>query len=202
MRARMAIAASGTRVGLREVILRNKPAEMLTTSPKGTVPVVVLPDGHVIEESLQIMFWALQKNDPEGLLDTDRTELSVLIGENDSAFKHHLDRYKYPDRYPDDPLNREDHRAAGLAYLKDMDKRLKARGGQLCGPRITLADLAVFPFVRQFANTDRDWFDTQDIPFLRTWLDDHLNSGLFQSIMQKHAQWKTGDPEIAFPSAV
>ena len=201
MRARMAIAASGVQVGLREVVLRDKPAEMLAASPKGTVPVLVLPDGEVIDESLEIMFWSLLQHDPAGLLDADNAQINALVSENDGPFKQHLDRYKYPDRYPNDLLTREDHRNAGLAHFKGLDMWLEAKGGQLCGPRTTLADLATFPFVRQFANTDRDWFDAQDLPYLHRWLAGHLSSDLFRSVMHKHAQWKTGDPEIDFPVA-
>ena len=127
MRARLAIAASGQTCALREVVLRNKPPEMIAVSPKGTVPVIVLPDTEVIEESLEIMRWALDRHDPEGWLvpsDLDRDDIDALIAENDGPFKDALDRYKYPTRYENtDPL---DHRTQGEAFLKKLNARLLA----------------------------------------------------------------------------
>jgi glutathione S-transferase len=180
MRARMALAVSGAAHEIREVKLRDKPAAMLAASPKGTVPVLVLPDGQVIDESLDIMRWALARNDPEHWLDGDDT---ALIAANDGPFKHHLDRYKYPDRHASDPL---EHRAQGLALLADLDARLR-RHAYLCGETRTLTDAAILPFVRQFAAVDRAWFDAQ-LPALQRWLAEGLASPLFAEIMVQRAQ--------------
>ncbi|MGH6615718.1 glutathione S-transferase [Sphingomonas sp.] len=176
MRARMALLVSGVAFALHEVSLRDKPAAMLAASPKGTVPVLVLPDGRVIDESLDIMRHALAHNDPEHWLAGDD---AALIAANDGPFKHHLDRYKYPDRHHSDPI---EHRAAGLALLADLDTRL-AGAANLCGEHRTLTDIALMPFVRQFAAVDRDWFDAQPVPGVRRWLDAHIASSLFVSAM-------------------
>lgn len=198
MRARMAIAASGVTCQLREVVLRDKPAEMLEASPKGTVPVIVEPDGTVIDESLDVMFWSLGQNDPGHWLSPDSgslEEMNTLIEACDGPFKHALDRYKYPGRYEN--IDRLEQRANGLNYLETLDQRL-SRAPYLFGTRISLADIAIFPFVRQFANTDRAWFDAQPLPRLQTWLADHLSSPLFAAIMPKYKQWQTGDEEPLF----
>ncbi|GAB5487618.1 MAG: glutathione S-transferase [Parasphingorhabdus sp.] len=190
----MALMVSGQAVKLREVVLRDKPSEMIEVSPKATVPVLVLCDGTVIDESLAIMDWALKQYDPENWLDNHETS-KTLIAEADGEFKTHLDRYKYPNRFDDeDPLQ---HRAAGLAILQSWDQHI-AEQGQLTGVAPRWADIAIFPFVRQFANNDRDWFDTQPIPSMQKWLAEHLESALFQSVMPKFPQWKTGDEEAIF----
>ena len=194
MRARMALLVSATPVRLREVVLRNKPEEMIAASSKATVPVLVLPDGQVIDESLAIMHWALERNDPENWLQGSAAE-TALIAEADGPFKHALDRYKYPTRYENvDPL---DHRAAGQAFLEKLDGLIQP-SGQLMGAKPTLADHAIFPFVRQFANNDRDWFDQLPLPALRKWLGDHLASPLFATTMVKYPQWVSGDVEPVF----
>lgn len=192
IRARLALAVSGTRCELREVTLRAKPAAMLSASPKGTVPVLVLPGGEVIDQSLDIMRWALGRRDPEQWLARDD---AGLIAENDGAFKHALDRYKYPERYTLDPLA---HRALGLAFLHALDARLAAHG-QLCGSARGVADAAIMPFVRQFAAVDRDWFDAQPLPHLRTWLDGHLASALFEAIMLRVPPCTPQDSPIFLP---
>jgi len=186
MRARLALAVSGTRYELREVRLADKPAAMLSASPKGTVPVLRTADGAVIDESLEIMRWALEARDPEGWLTRDDP---ALIAINDGLFKYHLDRYKYPDRYGSDP---EGHRENGLHLLHDLDERL-AGAGQLCGSVRGLADAAIMPFVRQFAGVDRDWFEGQPLPCLKTWLANHLASDLFDSIMHRATPWAPDD---------
>ena len=180
MRARLALAVSGTGVELREVKLAAKPAEMLAVSSKGTVPVLVLPDGEVLDESLQIMRWALAINDPEGWLERDDIG---LIAANDGPFKEHLDQYKYPQRYAVDPLP---YRALGLAFLREIDALISA-GDRLGGGARGLNDAAIVPFVRQFAAVDPGWFDAQALPHLRAWLDDYLGSDLFRSIMLREA---------------
>ena len=202
MRARMAIAAAGVECRLREVVLRDKPTEMLEASPKGTVPVIVELDGTVIEESLDVMAWALGQNDAEGWLAPElgtRAEMDALVAECDGPFKRALDRYKYPNRYEDEGIIREDQRALGLAFLERLNTQLEDRP-QLFGAKVSYADIAIFPFIRQFANTDRTWFDALDLPNLQAWLESHLESTRFKEIMPKFAQWKTGDVEPVFPN--
>jgi glutathione S-transferase len=186
MRARLALAVSGTRHELREISLRAKPTAMLTASAKGTVPVLVLPEGEVIGQSLDIMRWALTNRDPEGWLERDD---SSLISANDGSFKHDLDRYKYPDRHEADALM---HRERGLAFLGDLDARLSV-STFLSGPARGMTDAAIVPFVRQFAGVDRDWFAAQRLPHLRRWLQGILGSGLFQSIMVRAPLWNSAD---------
>ncbi|WP_375206038.1 glutathione S-transferase [Hyphococcus sp.] len=187
MRARMAIAASGTPVRLREILLRDKPEEMLAASPKGTVPVVV--DGkRIIDESLDVMNWALAQNDPEDWL--SRKD-DGLIAENDGPFKHHLDRYKYSTRYED--ADAEEHRAAGFEFLQKLEARL-AHSDYLHGAERGFSDIAIFPFVRQFRIADKDWFDAAPIPNVQRWLKTLMESVLFKSVMEKYPLWKeTGE---------
>jgi glutathione S-transferase len=183
MRARLALLVSGTACEIREVRLRDKPVEMIAASPKATVPVLVLAGGQVIDESIDIMRWALRRNDPEHWLEGDDT---ALIEGNDGPFKYHLDRYKYPDRHGTDPA---EHRALGLAMLEDLEARLASRP-YLCGERRTLADAAILPFVRQFAATDRAWFDARPLPATRRWLEDQLASALFAEVMIPRPVWQ------------
>lgn len=194
MRARLALLASGTVCEIREVKLSAKPLEMIAASPKATVPVLVLPGGAVIEESLDIMHWALHENDPEHWL---AHEDAALIAANDGPFKHHLDRYKYPDRHASDPL---EHRAAGLALLAALDERLSF-SLNLCGDTMSITDATIMPFVRQFAQTDRKWFDTQPLQKLQLWLGRHLVSPLFDQAMVRLMPWRATDLPILFPAA-
>lgn len=182
MRARLALASSDTRYELREVKLSAKPPAMLVASPKGTVPVLVLTGGEVIAESIDIMRWALARHDPHGWLERDD---EALIARNDGPFKHDLDRYKYPERHGADAML---HRGSALGFLCELDSRLTV-GGQLCGSRMGIADAAIMPFVRQFASVDREWFDSQPLPRLQTWLAGHLSSALFDAIMVRHEPW-------------
>jgi glutathione S-transferase len=191
MRARLALLISGTICEIREVKLSAKPARMLEVSPKGMVPVLVLPTGHVIEQSLDIMRWALGRNDPDGWLAADDVD---LIAANDGPFKHHLDRYKYPERHPSDGVN---HRAAGLTHLLELETRLAA-SVNLCGESRGLADMAIMPFVRQFAQTDRAWFNDQPVPHLQAWLDRHVTSPLFEAAMVRLKPWQPGDAPLFF----
>ncbi len=179
MRARMALLVAGKPFRIHEIVLRDKPAAMVTASPKATVPVLVLPDGRVIDESLDIMTWALAQADPEGWLDHRDT---ALVAANDGAFKHHLDRYKYADRQGGES---EVHRDAGLALLAVLEDRL-ARSGWLCGERRGLADIAIMPFVRQFAAVDRGWFAAQSLPRLQVWLAALEDSALFAAAMRRY----------------
>ncbi len=198
MRARLALASSGLSVSLREVVLRDKPPEMIAASPKATVPVLVLPEGDVLEESLDVMNWALGRSDPENWLGGDRGEIDELVTQNDGPFKHHLDRYKYENRY--DGAVAEEHRTEAALILRELDKRL-SNSDWLCGANATFADYAILPFVRQFANTDRAWFDVQDWNHLLAWLERFLASERFKSVMEKYPQWSAGDPEPVFPAA-
>lgn len=182
IRARLALLVSETAFELREVKLSAKPPEMVTASPKGTVPVLILADGQVIDESLDIMRWALSRHDPERWLEGDDP---ALIAINDGAFKHHLDRYKYPHRYGSDPL---EHRAAALTILTVLEERLRHRFW-LCGASRSLVDAALMPFVRQFAATDQGWFDDQDLPSVQRWLGEQLQSRLFGRAMIRVEPW-------------
>lgn len=185
MRARLALAVSGVRYELREVKLSDKPAALLTASPKGTVPVLHLPDATVIDESLDIMRWALSICDPEGWLARDDP---ALIAANDGGFKHDLDRYKYPQRHGSDSRV---HRERGAAFLSELDRRL-ADHAQLCGPTRGLADAAIVPFVRQFAGVEPDWFAAQPLRRLQVWLASHRASPLFDAVMVRAPHWVSG----------
>jgi len=186
MRARMALLVSEQVCELREVALRAKPMEMIAASAKATVPVLVLQDGSVIDESLDIMHWALGRNDPEGWLDGNDP---ALVAENDGPFKQHLDRYKYPDRHGSDPV---EHRAMAMAFMTLLEARL-AKHANLCRETRSLADIAIMPFVRQFAATDQHWFDAQSLPRLEAWLARHRESTLFLQAMLRVPPWRAGD---------
>ena len=179
MRARMALGYSGVPLSIVEVSLKAKPAEMLAASPKGTVPVLVCADGRVIEQSLDIMQWALGQHDPDNWLQADYME---LIEANDSIFKVLLDRYKYAIRYPEYPM--EHYRAQGVEFLQGLEQQLE-RHPYLSGPALSLADVALAPFVRQFAHVDREWFAQAPLPHLNAWLERFLASDLFASVMAK-----------------
>lgn len=198
MRARMAITASGQQVQLRDILLRDKPDAMLQASPKGTVPVLVLPGGQVIDESLDVMQWALGRHDPDAWLVPLAADpgAEALIDECDGPFKHSLDRYKYPTRY--EGVDAQEHRTRCLAFLRRLNSRLAGQA-YLCGARLTVVDAAIIPFVRQCANTDRAWFDRQGLDHLRGWLDRFLQSELFLGIMRKGPIWHEGDQGPAFP---
>lgn len=193
MRARMSIAVSGVQVELREVVLRDKPPEMFELSPKGTVPVLVLGDGRVLEESLDIMRWALNRNDAETWLEHIDQD---LIADNDGPFKHALDRYKYPHRYGlADGLA---HRYSAGTHLETLENALVS-SPYLAGSKRGFTDIANFPFVRQFAATDQEWFAAQPWPALQVWLETLATSALFAQIMTRYPQWKHGDLLTVFP---
>ena len=199
MRARMALLSSGVVCELREVALRSKPAEMLAISPKGTVPVLQLHDGQVLEQSLDIMLWALQRHDPELWLaatEAQHAEHLALIAECDGAFKAHLDRYKYPNRYdlPDGLA----HRAQGSAYREALNTKL-TRTPLRSGPSWGLPDAAIAPFVRQWAHTDPDWFAGQAWPALQQWLRSFEDSPRFARVMAKLAPWQAGNAAVMWP---
>ena len=200
MRARMAISYSGVTVALREVILRDMPAALLASSPKGTVPVLVLPDGQVLEESRDIIDWALAVHDPDQWQpdsgDAVHREISCLVDENDASFKQNLDYYKYAERYPEHPVDY--YRAQGELFLVQLEQRL-GQHAWLGGERLSVADISIFPFVRQFAHVDKTWFDRAAYPRLQAWLDYFLQSTLFSGVMEKYPQWQDGDAVTLFP---
>jgi glutathione S-transferase len=181
----MAIAVSGAEVEMHEVDLREKPPALLVCSPKGTVPVLQLPDGVVIDESLDIMRWALAINDPQAWMGESGelpAEALHLIEQNDGSFKQDLDRYKYADRFPE--LSAVHHREQAETFLAALNTRLAGRA-YLTHDRISLVDVALFPFVRQFAHVDRDWFYASQYRHLIKWVDEFLQSSLFISVMRK-----------------
>jgi glutathione S-transferase len=195
IRARLALKYAGIRVALREVVLRDKPQEMLEVSPKGTVPVLVLPEtGEVIDESLDIMFWAVAQNDPDSWLDTDLELAGRLIDANDDQFKPWLDRYKYPDRYDD--AQSDDARAHCEVFLQALTQCLRG-GNFVCGTRASIADMAIYSFVRQFAFVDMEWFGAS-YPELNRWLQAFLDGPLFASVMEKYPQWHAENSEPVF----
>lgn len=196
MRARLALHSSASTVELREVALRDKPPSMLTASPKGSVPVLVLPDGSVIDESWDIMLWALHQRDPENWLGSNDCHVDAatpLIIENDTSFKDSLDRYKYADRYPQHPQLH--YRAQAEVFLQKLENRLRTTAC-LLGKDMSIADAAIFPFIRQFAEVDMDWFAHSPYPSLRGWLQDILGSDRFAAIMGKYSVWHIGDPAV------
>jgi len=185
IRARLAIATAGVTVNENEVSLRDKPAKMLAISPKGTVPVLQLGDGRVIEESIDIMRWALAQRDPDGWMGIDADEAATLIRINDAEFKRALDRYKYPNRYPE--RSATDYRGDGERFLVELELRLSSQL-YLTGNQIRWVDAAIVPFIRQFAAVDPAWFSAAPYPHLRRWLDGWLVSPLFLKVMAKPSQ--------------
>lgn len=193
MRARLALLSSGVKVELREIRLKDKPQAFLQTSASATVPALRLPD-RVLDESLDIMIWALEQNDPQQLLDMPQQGWN-LIAQNDGSFKTALDHTKYASRYPD--VDHETERNKAASYLVNLDERLVGQSW-LFGGRPTLADLALLPFVRQFAHIDREWFDAQEWPNLIAWLDRFLASEAFLQIMKKYSTWAEEDAPLWF----
>lgn len=191
MRARMTLLVSRLSFEIREVVLRDKPALLITASRKATVPVLVLADGRVIDESLDIIRWALRHADPEDWLGGDD---EAMIDHFDTRFKHHLDRTKYAERYDADPLI---HRAAALEMLQILEARLAGQTN-LCRAARALTDIAIMPFVRQFAAIDRPWFGAQPIPRVRQWLARHLASPLFERSMLRLPPWNLNDPPVVW----
>jgi glutathione S-transferase len=184
MRARMALHVAEVAHDLCEVSLRNKPQALLDASPKATVPVLVLADGRVLEQSLDIMRWALSQHDPEHWLRFDHVEARALLAYNDGPFKVSLDRYKYPHRYANGDQEAAKHRALGLQFLETLETHL-AKQAHLFGETPSLADVALFPFVRQFAAHDPAWFETTDLPHVKRWLQWHVGHKRFAAIMAR-----------------
>lgn len=198
IRTRMALHYAAVPVTLREVRLKDKPQAMLAVSAKATVPVLVLPDGSVLDESCDVMRWALARNDPDNWWDDGLAgQIEQLVQQNDLAFKPLLDRYKYADRYPAFPAGH--YRAEGERFLRQLEARLQ-QSRFLLGDSLGFADVALLPFIRQFALVDRDWFDATPYPQLRAWLEALLASGLFLGVMGKYPPWQEGGPTTVFPS--
>ena len=197
IRARMAIAYAGVAVELREVVLSNKPEEMLALSDKGTVPVLQLTD-QVLDESLDIIHWALAQSDPDHWIAPHLTAgMQQLIERNDGEFKFYLDRYKYWNRFPEQTQSQYRRRAED--FIAQLEKLLCA-SKFLLRDEICLADITIFPFVRQFAFVDRPWFDASPYPRVRQWLEDFLKSPRFLQSMGKQPRWQPGDPSRLFPA--
>jgi len=196
MRARMAIHISGQRCELREVLLRDKPPSMLEYSAKGTVPVLILQDGKVIDESLDVIDWALNLNDPDDWQRSkDKEKTKELIKINDGEFKYHLDRYKYSKRYDnEDP---EFHRKKCLKFIESINNELN-NSEYIFDDNISYADIVLLPFIRQFRIADIEWFDSLPYDNLKKWLSSFLGSSLLNSIMKKYDLWKEGDKSIVF----
>ena len=198
MRARLGLIFAELPVELREITLKNKPEQMLAISPKGTVPVLQLADGTVIEESAEIMMWALEQNDPQGLLDEKvLSEANALIAQNDNEFKQWLDRYKYADRHPE--MTQIEYRQKGEIFLQDLEALL-TKNTYLLGNSVTVADIGIMPFVRQFAHVDRDVFYSLPYPKLQLWLQHWLEHPLFVQAMTKFQPWQEGDEVVVFPA--
>lgn len=182
IRARLAIAISGVSVAISEVDLKAKPERLLILSPKATVPVLALPDGSVIDESLDIMLWALKQHDPDGMLDSFCDDARALIARNDGQFKQALDRYKYPEHYPEFSI--QHYRMQAEIFLRELNTRLNANT-YLFNDKAGVADLALLPFIRQFARVDKAWFEASPYASLRKWLGTWEASDVFLQVMQK-----------------
>jgi len=198
IRARFSLYYAGIKCELREVDLKNKPAEMLKISSKGTVPVLQLPEGQVLEQSLEIMYWAISQNDPQNW-HLNKASLPETIDKfikiNDTNFKDALDKYKYTTRYPgeDRAINQE----KCLEFLHILQYRLEEHA-YLFANKISIADIAVFPFIRQCRLTDEKWFDAQPLPAVHHWLANFLTSRTFTNIMAKYEPWSPDDEPIIF----
>ena len=197
MRARLGLLFAELSVELREITFKNKPTSMLAISPKGTVPVLQLINGTVIEESREIMIWALKQNDPQALLNSDTFEqANALIDKNDNEFKYWLDRYKYADRHTE--MTETEYRQKGEVFLKNLEQLLIKNTFLLAGSA-TIADIAIMPFVRQFAHVDREVFQSLPYSNLQRWLKYWLNHPLFVITMTKYQPWEQDDETVVFP---
>ena len=201
MRARLALKYAGIKVELREVDLNSPPDALIAISEKATVPVLHLSDGKIIDESWEIVQWAIKQNDPEAWLGANEENLiatDMLLEINDYSFKQDLDHYKYADRFPEHSM--EHYREQGEAFLQELEQRL-VENKHLISNKLSIADIALFPFIRQFAMVDKPWFDQAPYPKLQQWLQGFLESEreefyIFSSIMQKVDTWKQGDPVV------
>ena len=196
MRARLALQRADIKSELREVVLRDRPEHMMEISPKGTVPVMLLQDGTLLEESLDIMDYAAGKIDSVCWKKENIQNFDEMISKLDGEFKHNLDRYKYPNRYDD--VDSIQHRDANIPFLQ-MINDLLASNEFLSGEEMGILDCAIFPFIRQFANHDRDWFDNLPLQRLLKWLDDCLSSEEFKIVMKKYKQWTPDQDVVIWP---
>ncbi|MEH6444396.1 MAG: glutathione S-transferase [Oceanospirillaceae bacterium] len=196
MRARLAIHYTGTQVELREVVLKNKPQQLLDISAKATVPVLDIGSAGVIDESLDIMLWALAQQDTENWLAQQDTQMS-WIDQCDLKFKACLDKYKYADRHPEHSMLY--YREQCCEFLQQLEQQL-GENTFMFAPQMRLADAAIFPFIRQFAHVDRDWFFQSEFVNVQAWVTVLINSPLFQGIMRKYDPWDSTQRAIVFPS--
>lgn len=187
MRARMALKYAGIEVEHREIELRNKPQSMLLASPKGTVPVLCM-DGLVLDQSLDIMHWAISQSDPDQWRSADDAIAQAWIEKNDGPFKVLLDQYKYPNRFPELDTEAVLNEILQIMLLP-MEKSLQ-NSQYLLGEKMTWVDIAIFPFIRQFSMVDLKKFDDLPIPAVKKWLAQLLESELFHSVMHKHPVWR------------
>lgn len=197
MRARIAIKLCSLECEIREINLKLKNKEFLELSPKGTVPVLVLPDNKIIEESMDIIHWAISNNDPYNLklknLEIYNKDMD-LISIFDNEFKYHLDRYKYNSRYKG--INKEEHKYKARDLLVNLNNSLKEKQW-LNGENISISDISILPFIRQYRIADIKWFDEKlELPNINRWLDKFLNSKIFNNVMKKYKIWETTDPKI------
>ena len=192
IRARMALAYSDITIEIKEIFLQNRPQELFDISPKGTVPVLCLNNSKIIDESLDIMQWSLTQNDPDSWIIPNLDIQLKLIKENDSEFKYWLDRYKYYDRYPEHDKNY--YREKCGEYISKLNIMLKD-SAYLYSNKISIADVAIFPFIRQCANVDTDWF-TGTFPQTNNWLTLLIKSNLFLSIMHKYPEYQSGQKPL------
>lgn len=196
MRARLAIAVSEQNVLLKEIVLKHKPEELLAISPNKTIPVLACDD-QVIDESLEIMVWALSKNDPEQWLQAPLMEMLSLIDLNDFEFKGWLDKYKYADRHPE--YEQTYYREEAEEFLMQLETRLQ-QNRYLFSAHISLADMAIFPFIRQFSMVEPAWFEQSNYPMVKQWLSELINSDLFISCMKKYPTWLESGEAFLFPN--
>ena len=192
MRAHMALKYAGIKVELREVELNNMPPQALNVSPQGTVPVLVLADGSINDESWDIVKWALRQNDPDNWLGENESHLldaEILVETNDFSFKEDLDHYKYADRFPEH--SQQHYREACEEFIEELEDML-GENKYLLTDQLTLADIGVFPFIRQFSLVDKEWFDQSPYRNVQRWLQALIDSELFQQVFQKHVPWQEG----------
>jgi glutathione S-transferase len=183
IRSRLALYQAKIDYESIEISLKDKPIDFLALSPKGTVPVLVDNNGKVIEESLEIMIWALNKSDPDNWIINDNNLSQELINENDFSFKKNLDRYKYADRFPE--YSKEYYRAQCELFINILNEKLKLKN-YLMTEKISLADIAIFPFIRQFSLVDEDWFLNSKYRELKKWLQRFIESQMFKDVMKKN----------------
>ena len=196
MRAHMALKYAGLKIILRDVKLNDLPAEVLAVSPHATVPSLAISENEYMDESWDIVKWAVQQNDPENWLGENNeylNEAEMLVEINDFSFKDDLDHYKYADRYPEHPM--EYYRENGEEFLEELTELLQ-QNTFLSADHITITDIAVFPFIRQFAMVDKEWFDKSPYPELQRWLLAMLSSEWFIEAFKKHETWETGSKDI------